>query len=204
MDGRAGAARIVAGLGRLGVGAGGLAFSVLSPFALLAGAFLVVRATTGAWPDTSVLADGRLGTLSGVVGLVVVGGLVQGFGEEPGWRGFMLPQLRRLRGPIVATLVLAPFWVLWHLPAFLGRPEFGVAQFAGFSMGVLSAAFWLTLVWERTGSSLMAAAWHTTVNVARGIAMAISTQMFLAMSTLVLVGAVVIAFLLWRDRRARD
>jgi hypothetical protein len=40
-------------------------------------------------------------------------------------------------------------------------------------------------------------AWHTTVNIARGIALAISTPMFLAMSTLVLIGA---AWLAWRLR----
>jgi hypothetical protein len=60
-------------------------------------------------------------------------------------------------------------------------------------MGVLSAAVWLTFIWEYTRSSLLAVAWHTTVNIARGIALAISTPLFLAMSTLVLGGAVVIA-----------
>ena len=39
----------------------------------------------------------------------------------------------------------------------------------------------------------MAIAWHALINVARGIALAISTPMFLAMSTLVLAGAVCIA-----------
>lgn len=202
LEGGAGVSRLLAGLRRWRVGAGWLAFSVLSPFGLLALAVVIVRAGTGAWPDFGALATGRLATLEGLVGLVVVAGLVQGFGEEPGWRGFMLPRLRRLRGPLAATLVLFPAWFLWHLPAFLGRPEFGPPQFIAFGTGILSAAVWLTLVQERTGSILMAALWHATVNIARGIALAVSTPLFLTMSTLVLVGAVVIAVVLWRGRGA--
>jgi membrane protease YdiL (CAAX protease family) len=39
-------------------------------------------------------------------------------GEEPGWRGFALPRLLRLHGPLVGSLILGPLWALWHLPLF--------------------------------------------------------------------------------------
>ena len=39
--------------------------------------------------------------------------------EEPGWRGFALPRLQSLHGPLVGTLILGPLWALWHLPLFL-------------------------------------------------------------------------------------
>src|SRR5688572_13831897 len=39
-----------------------------------------------------------------------------GLGEEPGWRGFALPQLQRKYSPLIASLILAPIWTLWHLP----------------------------------------------------------------------------------------
>jgi CAAX protease family protein len=37
-------------------------------------------------------------------------------GEEPGWRGYALPQLQAERSPRVSGLVLAVFVALWHLP----------------------------------------------------------------------------------------
>lgn len=201
--GRTALATLWRGIGHWRVGTGWLAFTILSPFALLFLATILVRATTGAWPDLGALATGKLATFNGVLGLLIISGLVQGLGEEPGWRGFMLPRLRLRYAALTATLILFPIWLCWHLMAFLGRPEFGLPQWLGFSLGVLSAAVWLTFIWEHTTSTLMAIVWHTLINVARGIAMAISMQMFMAMSVLVLVGGLaIVVYWLVRGRNA--
>lgn len=174
------------------VGVAWLVFCCLSPVALLIAAAALLRVGSGAWPDVSRLASGELATLEGILDLLIIAGLVQGLGEEPGWRGWLLPRLRQRYSPLAATLAVFPLWLFWHLPAFLGRPEFGPAQFVAFSAGILAAAIWLTLIWEATGSILMAVVWHALINITRGIALAISTPLFLTMSAMVLTGAVLI------------
>jgi uncharacterized protein len=39
-------------------------------------------------------------------------------GEEPGWRGFALPRLQPLHGPLVGSVILGILWACWHLPLF--------------------------------------------------------------------------------------
>ena len=133
-----------------------------------------------------------------LIDLVVVGALLQSLGEEPGWRGFLLPRLRQRHGALVATLVLYPVWLFWHLPMVLARPDFSLAQFGGFALGILSAAIWLTLIYERTKSTFAAVVWHTLINLTRGIALALSTATFLAYGMAVTVSAVLVALYLAR------
>lgn len=178
----------------------GLWLSVGSPFAFLAAAVAFEAWRTGAWPALADIAVRTLGNWAGVVDVVIVAGLLQSLGEEPGWRGFLLARLRERHPALRATLLLFPIWLMWHLPMFLSRPSLGVGQFAGFALGILSAAVWLTAVRESTGSVPAAVIWHTLTNVTRALALAISTPAFLAYGMAVAIGA---AFTALRLRRAR-
>ena len=40
--------------------------------------------------------------------------------EEVGWRGFALPGMQRLHGPVMGTIILGLLWGVWHLPFFFG------------------------------------------------------------------------------------
>jgi membrane protease YdiL (CAAX protease family) len=63
----------------------------------------------------------------------IINGLF-GFGEEFGWRGYLLPKLMVL-GKLKAYLLLGIVWGLWHLPLILigftypGQPVLGVLAF---------------------------------------------------------------------------
>jgi membrane protease YdiL (CAAX protease family) len=193
LQGRAGPAEILSSLTRWRVRPVWFVFALGSPVLILSAAFLLVNLTGGQPIDPARGRLGELASAAGLVDLIVVSAVVQAWGEEPGWRGFALPQLRERFGSLLATLALFPVWLCWHLPFFLSRPGFGLAQWLGFSLGILSAAIWLTMIWDRSRSVLMCLGWHAMVNICRSLALAMSTVMFLAFSNTVLFGGVVIA-----------
>ena len=190
--GRAGILDLFRSLGRWRVKPAWFLVSVFSPALLLLVSIIIVRFQSGSMPDFESERVLQLATLTGLFELVVVSGLVQGLGEEPGWRGFAIANLRERFGPLAATFYLFPVWLLWHVPMFLTRPEFGLVQWIGFSIGILSAAVWLTLIWDATQSLLMVVAWHMLINIHRSMALAVSMPLFLAVGNAVLLGALMI------------
>ncbi|MGI9330340.1 MAG: CPBP family intramembrane glutamic endopeptidase [Gammaproteobacteria bacterium] len=201
LNGRAGPGQILASLKRWRVGTGWAVFAFLSPVLLLVLALLINNTAGGGEPADSARLTELL-SMAGLVDLILIGGILQSWGEEPGWRGFATPTLRARLGPLAASLVLWPVWLCWHLPFFLSRPEFGWPQWIGFSVGILSAAIWLTLIWDKTRSVLMCIGWHAVVNICRGFALALSSVAFLAISNLVLAGALlIIVYWYWSGRR---
>jgi membrane protease YdiL (CAAX protease family) len=86
-----------------------------------------------------------------------------GLGEEPGWRGFALPELLQRHSPTIATLILASVWAVWHLP--LIGTEFPLAIVPAFLFSLFGATFVQTWLFERTkGSLLLQMILHATVN----------------------------------------
>jgi membrane protease YdiL (CAAX protease family) len=84
-------------------------------------------------------------------------------GEEPGWRGFALPDLQRRFSPFMASVILAFFWALWHAP-LLGN-EFAWNIVPAFLVSVVGATFLQTWIFNRTRGSVFAPMLlHATVN----------------------------------------
>jgi uncharacterized protein len=54
----------------------------------------------------------------GVLGVAVLAIGLNGFGEETGWRGFVVSTLRPRFGRLGTALAIAPVRPLWHLPYF--------------------------------------------------------------------------------------
>ncbi len=95
--------------------------------------------------------------------------------EEAGWTGFMQDTLQERRGPLVASIMVAPAFVLFHLPlSFLEAPRitFAVVQLALVQLVVQAIVvifFRVAIMWlyNSTGRSvLIVALFHSAFNSA--------------------------------------
>ncbi len=110
---------------------------------------------------------GALVPLSAAVPLLLSQLVTHLLTEEMGWRGFALPRLRAVLGPLSASLVLGPIWAAWHIPTFLLSGSRQSYPFAGFVVQVLAITVIMTWIFDRTrGSVLIAALFHAAMNTA--------------------------------------
>lgn len=136
---------------------------------LLAGAVgLLVVAVA----DPSSLRLGGLDRFPGLpevgwVGVFLLVLLLNGFGEEVGWRGFLWPRLRRDRSLAGAAGLLTLPWALWHLPTFwlATGMDLDPLVLPGWLIGLAAGAVVLGWLYEHTGSLLLVALFHTSLNM---------------------------------------
>lgn len=93
------------------------------------------------------------------------------FGEEWGWRGYLLPKLLKSMGVMPTLLLSGIIWGLWHLPmimlghnygtGYLGYPITGILAMCVFCVVVGVIFSYLTI---RTGSCLPAIMGHGALN----------------------------------------
>jgi membrane protease YdiL (CAAX protease family) len=170
--------------------------AALSPLAFLVIA-LPVAAVAGELPSWSEF--GRYSGLPalGVVPVALLAILINGFGEETGWRGYALPLLQRRYGPLAAALLVTPIWAGWHLPYFFTLAtyrDFSTPAYVGFVFGLACGSIVLTWLYNGTGESILACAvWHglfnlTTATVAGSGTIAAVTSTLVIVQALVLVG----------------
>ncbi len=88
-------------------------------------------------------------------------------GEEIGWRGFLLRGLLNRQSPLVATLVVAAVWTMWHSPLYFvpGMPSYG-NPFWAFALWVFTFSFLMTWLWLGTRSVWLATIMHGAGNLA--------------------------------------
>jgi membrane protease YdiL (CAAX protease family) len=64
-------------------------------------------------------------------------------GEELGWRGWLLPQLCATKSRLVATLLTATVWTIWHAPLlFTSLVTTGMFILGAFGLSVIFTALW--------------------------------------------------------------
>jgi membrane protease YdiL (CAAX protease family) len=139
--------------------------------------------------------------LAAAVPLFLVLALTDGLGEEPGWRGFVLPRQLEHFTRLVASCLLGVIWAVWHLPLFWTQG----ATFAGSSPLLLvlelpAVSIVYTWVFEHTnGSVLIAILLHAALNlcaVSTSVGGAASWQLItlLLVSKWLVAGAVVVTW----------
>ncbi|WP_280336956.1 CPBP family intramembrane glutamic endopeptidase [Nocardia wallacei] len=194
-DGRAGVGELLRRVIRLRVPLRWWAVA-LSPVAILAAILLTGMAMGGSVPataDFAVMSGLPMGW--GVLGVVSMVLLVNGFGEETGWRGFALPVAQGRFGPLSATVIVAGGWAVWHLPLFAvveSFRDFGSVTLVGWLLGLFCGAVFSTWMFNRSGGSVaIVAIWHGAYNVASATRVA-EGLVAAVVTTVVMVAAVVL------------
>ena len=101
--------------------------------------------------------------------------------EELGWTGFLQSALQERRGPLLASIIVAPFFALFHLPAmfvsgWIADEGYSLSQFpaALVQVGILAvfAVFFRVLImwlYNSTGRSvLLVGLFHSAFNMVSG------------------------------------
>lgn len=107
--------------------------------------------------------------------------LTSGLGEEPGWRGYLLPRLQeRLEGER-PVWVLGTIWAVWHYPLVVLQilavvQDVNAAQLlitvvlalAGQTMSLIGLTYIYIWLYNRTGSILLVVLFHALSNLFNG------------------------------------
>jgi uncharacterized protein len=194
--GRRGLRQLLTDAGRWRVGIGWWLAAGLSPFMLFAISAALLRLLGQPWPDFGLLAA-RFGDASWLSGALIAS-LVYGIGEEPGWRGFMLPRLQRRWNALAAASIVAVFWALWHAAYFTYRYHLGYLDALFFFLGVFAGSIWLTCLYNGgRGSLLPVMLWHVAWNAVNVIAAVAAPQLAPWLTVEVIIAAVIIVFV-WK------
>ena len=101
------------------------------------------------------------------------------FGEEFGWRGYLLPRLSPLGG-VQAAIITGIVWGLWHAPIIVlngynypGHPWLGVVMMVIFTVALSMIFAWLRF---RSGSVWPSTLAHAAFNAQAGFAIVFLSQ----------------------------
>lgn len=111
--------------------------------------------------------------------IIIIGPIVNiipTMGEELGWRGYLLPKLRKLMSDRAALVVTGCIWGLWHLPIIVMGHNYGKDYFGYPWLGILAMILfcvWLGIIEGyisiKLKSAIPAAMIHSSINAGAGL-----------------------------------
>ena len=121
----------------------------------------------------------------GLIGISILSGLFAGitinaliaFGEEIAWRGFLMKEFQGKKF-LSAVLWIGVIWGLWHAPLILNGHNYPQHPVAGVFMMVILCILLSTLLMyfrKKSGSVIVAAIIHGTINAVAGISAIVVT-----------------------------
>lgn len=116
--------------------------------------------------------------------------VLNGYGEEVGWRGLLWPALRRRWSMGTTAWLVAGVWALWHAPTFLldtGLGDLTLVTIPGWLIGLAAGSLVLGWLTERSDSLLPPVLFHTGLNLAS------ATDATAGLPAALTVGAVILA-----------
>ena len=135
----------------------------------------LIRQSLGALPEDVPLDPAAIAALQAGVAILIAPliNMLFAFGEELGWRGFLLPKLMPL-GKWKAIILSNVIWGLWHAPAIIqghnypGYPVLGI-----FMMVILTVLVGIILSWLylKTNSPWAPALAHGSMNAVASLSL---------------------------------
>jgi membrane protease YdiL (CAAX protease family) len=122
------------------------AVAIGMPLAVLA---VATAANVGVW-DASVPVDLAWAGIALNFAVRFVDPLDGPLGEEPGWRGYAVPQLQRSRTPLTSAVLLGVVVAAWHLPLVVAGRLGAIGLVGTFAITLVYS--WL---FNRTGGSVL-------------------------------------------------
>jgi membrane protease YdiL (CAAX protease family) len=132
----------------------------------VSGKDMLASLPSGFTPQTMLL----LFTVGGLTVFNILPGLISGFGEEFGHRGFMFPELYRIK-PWIGLVGGGLIWYAWHLPLSLIIPSeielplgTSVLNHIILGIGSVCAFTYLAYVYVKSGSVFVTSIAHIAMN----------------------------------------
>jgi uncharacterized protein len=146
-----------------------LVLAALGPVALYALAALALKVVGQPWPGWQTLGTSREYADLGRAGYWAANIVFYGYGEEIGWRGYLLPRLQGQNNALVSALVVSVLWALWHLPLFwfaAGMRAMGPAEIGGWFFSIVTGSILMTWLFNSSGGSVtVVALFHGVLDI---------------------------------------